>query len=241
MLKSDIIAKMLEKRDADDPLVIIPLLPRRGEDASPTDTDIELVRKSGSASVDLRLGCWFCTLRETRLCALDVARESEPSQRDEPSQKEAALTKRHFVRFGEAFVLHPRSFVLGVTLQWIRLPRNVGGYVTSRSSWGRRGLIVATAVGVHPGFAGCLTLELSNVGEIPVKLYPGMEICQFFLHRVTSKSREVDRSRFIGNRRPSLGKIKPDRYFELLAQPRQSANPVPQDNPSHLQLPFGTQ
>jgi dCTP deaminase len=195
IVKAGRIGSMLEDRSSPDPLVIAPR---------------PLIQK-GSASVDLRLGCWFATLRGTRLTVLDVVKE------DGPRQKESALTKMHFVRFGEAFILHPRSFVLGVTLEWMRLPANLGGYVTSRSSWGRRGLIIATAVGVHPGFTGCLTLELSNVGEIPIMLYPGMNVCHFFFHRVAPKTEDVDRSKLIGKRKPYLNTISPDEYFQKLA------------------------
>ena len=107
---------------------------------------------------------------------------------------------------------------MGVTLEWIRLPNNLAGYVTARSSWGRRGLIIATATGVHPGFTGCLTLELSNVGEIPIAILPGMTVCQLFLHRVDTQSDTVDHSRLIGKRRPSLGKIELDEVARKLAE-----------------------
>ncbi len=86
------------------------------------------------------------------------------------------------MRFGEDFILHPRSFVLGVTLEWLRMPSNFAGYVIGKSSWGRRGLIIATATGVHPGFTGCLTLELSNIGDLPIAIRPGMTIAQLFVH-----------------------------------------------------------
>src|SRR5262249_24459312 len=79
----------------------------------------------------------------------------------------------------ETFVLHPNELVLAATMEWFRLPEKLAGYVTSRSSWGRAGLIVATAVAVHPGFAGCITLELVNTGEVPVVLYPGLRVAQF--------------------------------------------------------------
>jgi dCTP deaminase len=80
-----------------------------------------------------------------------------------------------------------------------------------KSSWGRRGLIIATAIGVHPGFKGCLTLELTNVGEIPVAIKPGMAVCQLFLHEVREHGGEwVDQSQFVGMRKPRLGKISLD-------------------------------
>lgn len=107
--------------------------------------------KDGSAAVDLRLGTWFLALRPARMAALEIG-----------SADEAKATKTHYVKFGDSYYLHPHSFALGVTLEWLRIPRTLAGYVVGKSSWGRRGLIIATAVGVHPGFTGCLTLELAK-------------------------------------------------------------------------------
>jgi len=194
ILKGDRIAEMLlGDGGGDDPLCVTPC-PSLGE-----------LRETGAASIDLRLGCWFTVLRPAREALLDV--KPPPS-----GPGLGGLTKMHFVKFGDRFILHPRNFVLGVTLEWLRLPRNLAGYVTSRSSWGRRGLIIATAVGVHPGFFGCLTLELSNVGELPIALYPGMAVCQFFLHQVDAASDSGDQGRFIGRRQPTLGRISLDDF-----------------------------
>ena len=127
------------------------------------------------------------------------------------------------LRLGKNISCIPRSFVLGVTLEWIRLPKDLAGYVTAKSSWGRRGLIIATATGVHPGFTGCLTLELSNVGEIPIAIKPGMTICQLFLHSVDdSGSEHTDRSRFVGMRKPILGEITQDEMARKLAEANSS-------------------
>ena len=98
------------------------------------------------------------------------------------------------------------------------LPKNLAAYVIGKSSWGRRGLIIATATGVHPGFKGCLTLELSNVGELPIAIKPGMKICQLFFHRVETENEELDRSLFIGLRRPTIGKIELDPIARKLAE-----------------------
>lgn len=76
--------------------------------------------------------------------------------------------------------MHPKTFLLAVTLEWIRVPLHLAGMITGKSSWGRRGLIVETAPGIHPGFTGCLTLELTNVGEIPIAISPGSEYASFF-------------------------------------------------------------
>lgn len=168
--------------------------------------------ESGSASIDLRLGCWFVVLRRTRVAMLDVY--------DEPEQipSEEKLAKEHYVPFGKAFVLHPRSFVLGVTLEWIKMPHDLGAYVVGRSSWGRRGLIIATATGVHPGFTGCLTLELTNLGEIPISIRPGTTICQLFFHGLEAASKKIEGSSFAGRRKPALGDITLDGVARCLAR-----------------------
>jgi len=195
MLKCDKIAELLANTSATgDPLSISP------------QPQLDELRSSGSGAVDLRLGTWFVTLRQSRIPYLDVTRpgdgESEPG--------ESRITRTYHIPFGESFILHPRYFVLGVTMEWIRIPRNIGGYVVGKSSWGRRGLVIATAIGVHPGFSGCLTLEITNLGELPIAIKPGMRICQLFLHHVDTASDEIDKSSFVGKRRPTLGKVAVD-------------------------------
>ena len=103
-------------------------------------------------------------------------------------------------------------------MEWIRFPKKLAGYVVGKSSWGRRGLVIATAIGVHPGFSGCLTLEITNLGEMPIKIMPGMLICQLFLHDVDTDSEAADRSPWVGKRRPTLGAVKPDRIAKKLAE-----------------------
>ena len=88
------------------------------------------------------------------------------------------------VPFGDGLWLHPRHFVLAVTFEFLKFPDDMGAYVVGRSSWGRLGLIVATAVFVHPGFRGCLTLELVNEGDSPIYLCPGFRIAQLAIHRL---------------------------------------------------------
>lgn len=75
--------------------------------------------------------------------------------------------------------------MLAQTLEYIRLPSDLMAYVVGRSTWGRLGLIVATAVGIRPRFAGNLTFELRNLGETPLRLYPGQTIAQLFLHKIS--------------------------------------------------------
>ena len=203
ILKSDIIVGKLregKKGGEKDPLVI-----------TPCTHDMKEFQESGSASIDLRLGTWFMTLRQARMSHLVIGPIDEP-------EAQAQLTKTHYVPFGDNYYLHPRSFVLSATLEWLRLPRNIAAYVIGKSSLGRRGLIIATATGVHPGFKGCLTLELSNVGELPIAIKPGMTICQLFLHQVDTATESVDKSSLIGFRRPTLGPVKLDPVARKLAE-----------------------
>ena len=86
---------------------------------------------------------------------------------------------------GQQFVIHPNQFVLGETLEFVKLPSDMMAYVVTRSTWGRTGLIVATAVGIQPNFRGVITLELRNLGDVPLNLYPGTKILQLFFHTVT--------------------------------------------------------
>ena len=134
-----------------------------------------------------------------------------------PTNDQATISgqRRYFVPFNERYILHPGRFVLGITLEWMRLLEKIAAYVTGKSSWGRRGLIIETAAGIYPGFSGCLALELANVGELPIALRPGMPICQIFLHE-TSVGKTAS-SAFDGRRRPVLGVIRKDKVLARLS------------------------
>jgi dCTP deaminase len=166
--------------------------------------DPAVLERTGAASVDLRLGTWFVSPRPRSTPYLDVFEETSPEHSEE------WLTKTSYIPFGRRYFLHPRNFVLAATLEWVRMPSDLAGSVVGKSSWGRRGLIIATATGVHPSFSGCLTLELANVGELPIAIYPGLQIGQLFLQRLTQGTAESDQSDFVGFGRPVLGRLKID-------------------------------
>lgn len=201
MLRSEVIARLIrdgERPDNEDPLVISPR------------PNLEQLEREGASSVDLRLGTWFAALRPARITHLTA---------EEEERWPVELTRTHYVPFGHDYFLHPGGFVLGVTLEWLRVPANVAGQVIGRSSWGRRGLIIATATGVHPGFRGCLTLELSNVGEVPIGLRPGARICQINLFNAEKANvSHIDRSQYVGLRRPTLGTLRRDAIESVLAK-----------------------
>jgi dCTP deaminase len=114
------------------------------------------------ASIDLRLACDFIVFRAARVTCLDPR---DPSTIEEASE-------RVTIPEGEAFILHPREFCLGSTIEKLRVPKDLVARVDGRSSIGRMAIVVhATAGFIDPGFEGQVTLELSNLGRLPVKLY----------------------------------------------------------------------
>ena len=119
------------------------------------------------ASVDIRLGPTFRVFHNHRAAAIDL--------RDPPRD----LTEQITVGPDEPFVVHPGEFVLGRTLETVEMPDDVVCRIEGRSSIGRLGLIVhATAGFVDPGFAGTLTLEITNLTRVPIILWPGKPIAQ---------------------------------------------------------------
>ena len=113
---------------------------------------------------------------------------------------------------GEPFVLHPGEFVLGSTLEVCSLPNDLAGRLEGKSSLGRLGLLTHSTAGfIDPGFSGHITLELSNVANLPITLWPGMKIGQLCFFRLTSASEnpygsEKYGSRYQGQRGPTASR-----------------------------------
>jgi dCTP deaminase len=166
-LSSKAIIDRLAEKDPVKRLVVSPLL-------EPTAQI-----KPGQAAVDVRLGFDFCLATPSRHGSIDEFSEEKTSL-----TTLSALYRREFIPLGRKITIHPHQFLLAQTLEYLRLPPDLMAYVVGRSTWGRLGLIVATAVGIHPNFAGSLTLELRNLGETPLTLYPGQAIAQLFFHQV---------------------------------------------------------
>lgn len=157
------------------------------------------------ASVDLRLGREFLVYHAARVSCLDPR---------EPKGIAEAMD-RVLVEAGRAFVLHPGEFTLGTTEERVRMPADLVGMVDGRSSVGRLAVVVhATAGLIDPGFEGQITLELSNIGAIPVKLYPGMRIAQIVLHQMTSPAEQpygpARGSNYSGQSGPQASRIRLD-------------------------------
>lgn len=133
----------------------------------------------GDASIDVRLGNQFIVFR---MHTFGLFRPYST-----PPASLRIMQERQVIKFGKEFVLHPGMLALGCTFEYICLPSNLECQVEGRSSWARLGLQIATATSVEPGFKGVLTLELSNLGTIPVELHPGVRIAQLFFHDAKPK------------------------------------------------------
>jgi dCTP deaminase len=129
------------------------------------------------ASIDLRLGYDFRTFNYTQQALID------PKEPD----TFAELTSVIHLQPGERFIVHPGEFVLGTTLEQVRVPDDLVARLDGRSSIGRLGIVIHSTAGyIDPGFEGTITLEISNLGRIAVALYPEMRICQISFEQMSS-------------------------------------------------------
>ncbi len=127
------------------------------------------------SSIDVRMDKWFRLFDNHKYPVID------------PAEDQPELTRLIEVDPAEGFVLHPGEFVLGSTLETITLPNDLAARVEGKSSLGRLGLLThATAGFVDPGFSGHVTLELSNVATLPIRLWPGMKVGQLCFFRLSS-------------------------------------------------------
>jgi len=132
-------------------------------------------KQIGPSSVDLHVAHEFIIFSRAKVEAFDVVEWSREKKNVYMYQAKERISR------GQKFVLHPHQLVLGASIEYISLPCNISGDIKGRSTWGRTGLIIATATKVDPGFQGCVTLELVNAGEVPLVLYPGLCVAQIVL------------------------------------------------------------
>ncbi|WP_445996693.1 dCTP deaminase [Okibacterium fritillariae] len=152
------------------------------------------------SSVDVRLDRYFRLFDNHKYPFID------------PSEDQPELTRLIETKPDEPFILHPGEFVLGATYEQVTLPDDVAARLEGKSSLGRLGLLTHSTAGfIDPGFSGHVTLELSNVATLPIKLWPGMKIgqlCFFQLSSPTEKpygSAEYS-SRYQGQRGPTASR-----------------------------------
>jgi dCTP deaminase len=134
--------------------------------------DLSMVQPS---SIDVRLDRFFRLFDNHKYPFID------------PAEDQPDLTHLVEVESEEPFILHPGEFVLGSTFELVTLPDDIAARLEGKSSLGRLGLLTHSTAGfVDPGFSGHVTLELSNVATLPIKLWPGMKIGQLCFIRLSS-------------------------------------------------------
>ena len=136
-----------------------------------------LDKRIGPDGIDLRLGHTFLLFERNKQPYIDPRR----------AETAKGMTRQIVVKTGEQFIIHPNELVLASTLERIGISDDLLGRLEGRSSLGRLGIIVhSTASIFHPGWDGTATMELGNLGVMPVALYPRMRICMFTFERMSS-------------------------------------------------------
>ena len=177
-----------------------------------SDRDVISLIKRGEIKIKpfdekniMAIGIDLCLGNEFRLFKMDHKSHIDPSS---PQLEDTTYLVK--AEDGKPFMIHPGDFVLGVTKEYIELPDNIAARIDGRSSLGRLGIIVHSTAGhCDPGFAGKLTLEISNIGKLPVALYPGMRFCSLIFE---ATSTPVERSyrkvgKYVGATGPGVSKI----------------------------------
>ena len=173
------------------------------------DPLIDPERQIQPSSVDLRIGNEFKGFKIVKTPVIDLK---------DPEDIDSYMESIH-VEDKEAFIIHPNEFTLATTLETVKVPDNLVARVEGRSSMGRLGITMHVTAGfIDPGFEGKITLEISNIGKMPVALYPGQRACQIVFETMTSRAEKPyghpDRdSKYMGQTKPEGSRIKQD--YEL--------------------------
>jgi dCTP deaminase len=193
MLGYDDLKAALAESDLDQRLVVTPLLDEK---------------QVGPGSIDLRLGTQF----------LAPAPSTAPvSQPYSDARGEESVTP-----FGRERYIQPGEFLLGATFEFVGMPCHLMGQVLNRSSWARQGLMVATAVVVQPGYGGCLTLELVNVGNRALPIRTGARIAQLVIWKLETPTSRGYSEKYVAPLGPEPSRLKAEepeqRRLERVAQ-----------------------
>lgn len=155
------------------------------------------------SSVDLHVDRLFRVFRNHTMSVIDVKLELTD------------LTELVEIPEDGVFILHPGEFVLGSTSERVRLPDDLVARLEGKSSLGRLGLLIHSTAGfVDAGWDGHLTLELSNVANLPITLYPGMKIGQISFLQMTTAAEHPYGSGAVGSKYQGQRGPTPSRYFE---------------------------
>jgi dCTP deaminase len=173
------------------------------------------------SSVDLHLDRDFRVFRNSRYPYIDV-RQPQPD-----------LTEMESISDEDPFILHPGEFVLAQTLEWIELPDDLVARLEGRSSLGRLGLLIHSTAGyVDPGWKGNLTLELSNVANLPIALYFGMRIGQISFFRMSSPVERPYGSKELGSKYQGQSRPTASEYYRDFDAGRRTTKGGPKRKPA---------
>ncbi|MFH1978269.1 MAG: dCTP deaminase [Candidatus Aenigmatarchaeota archaeon] len=127
------------------------------------------------AGVDLRLGNEFRVFKTGSIPFIDTRKKTEN------------YTDIVKIENDRPFIVHPGEFILGTVKEYIKISNDLVGSLDGRSSLGRLGIAVhTTSASINPGWEGILVLEISNVGRMPVAIYPGMRIAKLTFNKLSS-------------------------------------------------------
>jgi dCTP deaminase len=159
------------------------------------------------SSIDVRLDRYFRVFANHKYTHID------------PSEQQDDLTVPIEPDGDDPFILHPGEFVLGSTLEIISLGDSLASRLEGKSSLGRLGLLTHSTAGfIDPGFSGHVTLELSNVANLPIKLYPGMKIGQICVLQLSSPSEHPYGSSLYGSRYQDQRGPTPSRSYQRFSR-----------------------
>jgi dCTP deaminase len=162
------------------------------------------------SSVDVRVDRWFRVFHNARYPYVDVKQELED------------LTELVEVSDDRPFILHPGEFALGSTLERIRLPDDLVARLEGKSSLGRLGLLIHSTAGfIDPGWDGQVTLELSNVLNLPITIYPGMKIGQLSFVQLTEPAEKPYGTADVGSKYQGQKGPVPSRYWQNFVEQAQ--------------------
>lgn len=166
-------------------------------------------KQINSISIDLRLGCDFLVSIQGRDAFINASKNKEDIGQVNRFFQE---TRR---KFGETFILHPGQMVLASSLEYLKLPNNVFGVLTMRSSYSRLGLVLSSVV--QPGYCGCISLELTNFNKTSLNLTIGATLFQIQFVKLNESYNYFDKRRkYMCQNRPNLSAIQQDEELFIL-------------------------
>lgn len=165
-----------------------------------------LSKQLGSASLDLRLGKEFRVFDAIKNPVIDT-------KKPKTFKNITQLTK---LKNNQPFAFQPGQFALAITLEEISLPDDIAARIDGRSSIGKLGIVIHSTAGhIDPGFRGKITLEMTNIGQVPVLLYPGMRICQLVFENLSSPAEtpyfKKKTAKYLGGKSPTESKLNEDK------------------------------